>query len=101
MRCRGKHTFFGSCGASEKSKRQSAALPFAFEIKENIKDGGIQESNLEKNRRKQDKSMQKTMRKNIERTALAEKDHEYLLDRRRLSAIIAINSLLVGFPLLF
>lgn len=45
--------------------------------------------------------MQKTMRKNIERTALAEKDHEYLLDRRRLSAIIAINSLLVGFPLLF
>ena len=48
MRCRGTHTFFGSCGASEKSKRQSAALPFAFEIKENIKDGGIQESNLEK-----------------------------------------------------
>lgn len=27
--------------------------------------------------------------------------YEYLLDRRRLSAIMAINSLLVGFPRLF
>lgn len=38
---------------------------------------------------------------NIECIALTENDHEYLLDKRRLSAIIAINSLLVGFPLLF